>query len=153
MKKLFTVLCLVTAIAASAGVEGVIVNNGVRYIKDAGAAQYGGSDYKNAIRVERGISLDRAFEIANNDPEIAYFFHMYGWQMVLNIEKDVPFDPNKDDPLGLAVHTPFIYDSGQRGIGYCRIFRSGDAVFFKKEGRWLGAAHGYADTYIKEHMY
>ena len=149
MKLLTSFLSLVTAIAAYAGIEGVVIHDGVRYTKDGDAAQYKGSDYKNAIRVERHITLERAFEIANSDPEIGYFVFLKGGQMVLEIPPGTPFDP-KDDPLGLAVHTPFIYDSGDHSVGYCRIFRHGDTVFFKNEGRWLGSAPGYADTYIKE---
>ena len=69
--------------------------------------------------------------------------------MVLEIPPGVPYDPSQDH-FGLAVYTNFIYDSGERGIGYCRIFRQGDTVFFKKEGLWLGSAPGYADAYFKQ---
>ena len=112
-------------------------------------AQYGGADYSNAVRVERGITLDKAFYIAESDPEIDYFVYLKGWQMVLPLSTDRPFDIEKDDPLHLVTHTPFRYDNGSVSEGYCRIFRHGDVVFFKKDGEWLGTAPGYADTYYK----
>ena len=117
--------------------------------KDANAAQYKGSDYSNAVAVERDISLERAFEIARANPEIDYFFYTKGYMMVLEIPPDVRFDPKKD-PLHLVTHTNFRYDSGQYATGYCRIFCQGDAVFFRNEGKWLGSATGLADVYIKE---
>lgn len=111
-------------------------------------AQYKGSDYSNAVRVERGITLDRAFEIAMADPEIDYFVYMKDYPMVLEIPQGVAFDPAKD-PLHLVTITRFIDDSGRSSPGYCRIFYQGDTVFFKREGMWLAAAPGLADTYVK----
>ncbi|HEY2811064.1 MAG TPA: hypothetical protein VGJ00_06735 [Rhabdochlamydiaceae bacterium] len=113
------------------------------------AAQYKGSDYANVIDVARGISLDKAFAIAESNPEIDYFVYMKGCQMVLEVPADVSYDPSTDR-FGLAQRISFIYDSGAPGEGYCRIFRHGDVVFFKNEGIWLGSAPGLADTYIKE---
>lgn len=69
--------------------------------------------------------------------------------MVLEIPSDVPFD-HADDPFRLITCTPFQYDSGESGKGYCRIFRHGDVVFFKEEGMWLGSAPGLADRCIEE---
>ncbi len=119
------------------------------FILKKDAAQYKGSDYANVIRVERGISLDKAFEIAESSTDIDYFVYTKGGQMVLEIPPDVQFDPN-NDPFKLASDVKFIYDSGDLGSGYCRIFRYGDALFFKKEGMWLGSAPGLADVYLKE---
>lgn len=112
-------------------------------------AQYKGSDYANVVDVARNISLEQAFEIAKSLPEADYFVYTKGWQMVLEIPKEISFDPT-NDPFELVSCTRFSYDSGQHGEGYCRIFRKGDAVFFKKEGLWLGSAPCLADTYFKE---
>ncbi len=116
---------------------------------EANTAQYKGSDYSNAIRVERGITLEEAFEIAKNDPDIDYFVYVKGWQMVLEIPPDVPFDSSAD-PLGLVTYIRYFCDKGDMGYGPCRIFHRGDVVFFKNEGMWLGSAPGLADTYFKE---
>jgi hypothetical protein len=112
-------------------------------------AQYKGSDYTNAVRVERGISLKQAFEIAKSDPNIDYFVYVKGGAMVLEIPPEVTFDPMKD-PLHLVTYNHYVYDAGGTDFGACRIFRHGDVVFFKKEGMWLGSAPGLADTYFKE---
>lgn len=117
--------------------------------KHPNLAQYKGSDYSNAVRVERKISLEKAFEIAKNDPEIDYFVYTKGLSMVLEIPPEVDFDPS-NDPLGLVKSLEFRYDNGDYGKGYCRIFHSGDVVFFKNEGKWLGSAPGLADVYTKE---
>ena len=117
--------------------------------KEADLAQYKGSDYSNAIRVERSISLAQAFEIAQSDPEIDYFVYTKGFMMVLEIPSDVHFDP-ANDPLKLVTYTGFRYDLGDFGVGFCRVFRHGDVVFFKNEGKWLGTAPGLADVYSKE---
>ena len=101
-------------------------------------AQYKGSDYSNAVRVERGITLERAFEIAREDDEIDYFFYVKGWQMVLEIPPGLDYDPS-DDPLELVTDN-----------GYGRIFHHGDVVFFNNEGKWLGTATGLADVYEKQ---
>lgn len=111
-------------------------------------AQYKGSDYTNAVRVERGISLEEAKRIAAEDPNIDYFVYLKGWQMVLEIPPDVEYDPAKD-PLHLVTHGGYIYDSGEKGFGGMRVFRHGDVVFFKNEGKWLGTAPGLADVYEK----
>lgn len=117
--------------------------------KHPNLAQYGGSDYSNAVRVERGISLEKAFEIAKNDPEIDYFVYLKGGQMILVASSEVEFDPN-NDPLGLVSNISYLSDNGDLGHGYCRVFRHGDVVFFKNEGKWLGSATGLADVYTKE---
>lgn len=122
-------------------------HDGFRLVPDV--AQYGGSDYSNVVQVARSISLEQAFEIAESNPEIDYFVYMKGYQMVLPVSSDVEFNPG-NDPFGLASNVNFRYDSGQCGQGYCRIFKHGDTVFFKKDGVWLGSAPGYADAYFKE---
>lgn len=120
-----------------------------RFVKQADAAQYKGSDYANAVRVERGITLHEAFTIAANDPQIDYFVFTKGATMVLELPPEVSFDPAQD-PLKLVTHVPFVYDSGELSEGYCRIFTYGDVVFFKNEGKWLGSAPGLADVYSKK---
>lgn len=112
-------------------------------------AQYKGSDYANVVGVARNISLETAFDMAASNADVDYFVYTKGDQMVLEIPSDVPFDPSEDH-FGLVSNVNFIYDSGRPGEGYCRIFRHGDAVFFKKEGVWLGSAPGLADTYFKD---
>ena len=112
-------------------------------------AQYKGSDYSNAVRVERGITLKEAFLIAKSDPSIDYFVFVKGAQMVLEVPPEVTFDP-MNDPLGLVTYNNYIYDAGGSNFGACRIFHHGDVVFFKNEGMWLGSAPGLADTYVKE---
>ena len=114
----------------------------------ADAAQYGGSDYANAVRVERGISLEQAFEIAKNDPNIDYFFYTKGYMMVLNFPQDVSYDPAQD-PLHLVTEGYYRFDDGSLGQGYMRLFQHGDVVFFKNEGKRLGSAPGLADVYVK----
>jgi hypothetical protein len=119
------------------------------FTKTADTAQYKGSDYSNAVRVARGISLDQAFLIAENDPEVDYFMYLKGGCMVLEIPSDVSYDVMKD-PLGLVSHQSYVRDSdGSVATGGCRVFHHGDAIFFKKEGKWLGSAPGLADIYFK----
>ncbi len=118
------------------------------FVLQQGMAQYKGSDYSNVVQVARHITLDEAFQIAESNPDIDYFFYTTGYSMVLEIPPEVPFDRSQDR-FGLVTDIDFIYDSGQYATGYCRIFRHGDTVFFKKEGMWLGTCPGLADTYIK----
>ncbi len=117
------------------------------FTQQSDTAQYKGSDYANVVRVERGISLERAFDIAQSHPDIDYFVYVKGYQMALETSAD--FDPSQD-LFHLASYVNIRYDSGETGMGYCRIFKQGDTVFFKKEGVWLGSAPGLADTYFKE---
>ncbi len=114
--------------------------------QQANAAQYGESDYANAVRLERGITLEKAIQIAESDPEIAYFFITTGYTMVLT----VPSQYVGNDPLKMITQTHFIYDNGTPSYGHCRIFHHGDTVFFKDiKGMWLGGAPGLADTWIR----
>ncbi len=109
-------------------------------------AQYKGSDFSTAVRVERGITVKKAKEIADNDPEIDYFFYVKGVTMVLEVPKEGSFDK---EGVPLVQHGSFIYDSGKPGHGAMRVFHHGDVVFFKKGGEWLGTAPGLADVYRK----
>ena len=111
-----------------------------------GLAQYKGSDYRNAVRVEREITVEQAKEIASKDPNIDYFVYTTGYMMVLEVPPEVKFDP-ANDPLNLAQKSGFVFDSGDRGFGWIRVFRHGDTVFFKNDGKWLGTAPGLADVY------
>lgn len=121
-------------------------HNSFRVQKDA--AQYKESSYSNVVDVARNISLEEAFDIAEQNPEIDYFVYTKGWQMVLEIPPHVQFDLSQD-PFGLVTSAHFLYDSGEKSQGYCRVFQVGDVVFFKKEGMWLGSAPGLADVYFK----
>lgn len=110
-------------------------------------AQYKGSSYANALRVERGITLAQAAEIAQNDPEIDYFVYVKGMGMILEIPDDtLP----ESDPLNLITRIEFQDDRGEIREGYCRVFYYGDTVFFKKEGEQMGSALDLADTYYKQ---
>lgn len=119
------------------------------FVKEPNLAQYKGSDYAGAVRVERGISVEQAFKIANADPDIDYFVYIKGACMVLEIPSNVDFDP-ESDALGLVTEETYVTDDGQEQTGYCRIFHRGDVVFFNHDGRWLGTAPGLADVYSKK---
>jgi hypothetical protein len=93
------------------------LSQGFKKIPDV--AQYGEADWSQAIGIARGISVEEAFKIANENPEITYFFYTKGWQMVLGT-----------------------------GDGNWRIFRHGDTVFFKGES-WWGEANNLADGYMR----
>ncbi|MBY0529527.1 MAG: hypothetical protein K2P51_04980 [Rhabdochlamydiaceae bacterium] len=82
-------------------------------------AEYGGANWNNVIGISKGISLEEAYEIALESPEITYFFHMEG--------------------ISMSLRTP---------EGKWRIFNRGDAVFFTGEP-WWGSAKGLANGYIK----
>lgn len=111
-------------------------------------AQYKGSDFAGVVQVERGISLEEAFYIAENNPEIDYFVYTKGWSMVLEVPPEVTYDAALDT-YGLASFIDFVYDSGEFGRGYSRVFNYGDVVFFQKDGQWLAPAPGLADTWHK----
>ena len=53
------------------------------FTKEADLAQYKGSDYSNAVRVRRNITLEEAFNIAESDHNIGYFMYVKGAWMVL----------------------------------------------------------------------
>lgn len=120
----------------------------VEFTRIPNVAQYGGSDYSNVVRVERGISLEQAKAIAAEDREIDYFVYLKGIQMVLPLQGDIEKQLEQDEH-GLIRQGAFIYDNGTPGYDYFRLFQHGDVVFFKKDGRWLGSAPGFADVYEK----
>ena len=144
MKKVLIALAtLTTQLLPLAGGE----KNG--FILKEDLAQYKGSDYSNAVHVERGITVKEAMKIAKSRADVDYFVYVKGYMMVLEVPPEVTCDPAQD-PLHLLSYTHFIYDAGHPGMGYCRVFKHGDVVFFKNEGMWLGSAPGLADTYFKE---
>ena len=118
------------------------MNNRVEFKRVPGMAQYKGSDYANAVRVERGITVAEAKKIAAADPFIDYFVILIGGQMVLEFPPELEYDPAKD-PLQL------VDLSGRSGHDHARVFQHGDTVFFRNEGKWLGTAPGLADVYEK----
>jgi hypothetical protein len=90
------------------------------YTKVEDVAQYGKADWSQAVGIAQDISVERAKQIADANPDIMYFFRTKGCQMVLVTED-----------------------------GNYRVFRHGDTVFFTGEP-WWGSAPGLADGYIKE---
>ncbi|MES2121437.1 MAG: hypothetical protein V4492_01510, partial [Chlamydiota bacterium] len=100
--------------------------------------------YANAVRVERGITIDEAMKIAIEDPNIDYFFYTKAHCMVLLAPSDL-----LSDPLKLVSTQRVRFDSGKTSVENCRIFHKGDAVFFRADGLWIGDAKGYADMYFK----
>lgn len=83
-------------------------------------AMYKEADWKSVIGVAKGISLEQAKKIADENPNVTFFFYTKGGSMVLE-------RPNND----------FTH------------FQHGDAVFFSGSP-WWGSAPGLADGYIKE---
>lgn len=83
-------------------------------------AQYKEADWSRVIGIAKGITMEEAYKIAESNPEITFFFHTTGYQMVLE----------KQD-------------------GGYRVFRHGDTVFFSGEP-WWGSAPGLADGYIRK---
>lgn len=101
--------------------------------------QHGMSDFSNAVRVERGITIDQALQIALEDPDIDYFFYTKGACMVLAAPSDI-----LSDPLGLVSSRP-----GVGGVENHRIFYKGDTVFFSGDGLMVGESLGLSDIYHK----
>lgn len=92
---------------------------GFTKIKDV--AQYKQADWSQVIGIANNVDLSEAAQIATTQyPEATFFFHVKGMQMVLETEE-----------------------------GDYRIFKHGDAVFFKGEP-WWGSAPGLSDGYIKQ---
>lgn len=87
-------------------------------------ASSSGNRWSNEIRRAKSITLKKAFDIANNDDRITFFFYTKGRQMYLEVNKE-----NTIAPKG-----PFRY---------------GDVVFFGG-GAWYGSAPGLADIYEKK---
>lgn len=85
-------------------------------------AQYGLGDWSGVVGIARNISRAEACRIAEENPEISFFFYTKGIQMVLGTPE-----------------------------GDYRVFRHGDTVFFKGEP-WWGEANDLADGYIKQNL-
>jgi hypothetical protein len=90
------------------------------YNKIADVAQYGAGDWSQVVGIAKNISLREAKEIADNDPNITFFFYTKGYQMVLGTND-----------------------------GNYRVFHHGDTVFFSGQP-WWGSAPDLADGYIKQ---
>lgn len=89
------------------------------YQKIEDVAQYKEAVWSNVIGIAHHVSRSEAKKIADNNPEITYFFYTKGYLMILE----------KQD-------------------GTYRYFQMGDAVFFSDEP-WWGSAPDLADGYIK----
>lgn len=96
----------------------IVFNDGYQKINDV--AQYGHADWSNVIGIAKSITVHEAKKIADNNPEVTYFFYTKGFQMVL----------------------------GDGNEGY-RVFHYGDTVFFSGDP-WWGEAMDLADGYIKQ---
>lgn len=113
-------------------------------------AQYKGSDYSNAVRVERGISLREAVKIAKSDPTIDYFCFTKGSCMVLETSDKQGIE--EKDPLDLLSYSWIQMDlTGEVKKRFSRIFHHGDTVFFTdiENRNCLCKAPGLSDAYIK----
>lgn len=89
------------------------------YQKIPDVAQYKMADWDNVVGIAKGVSLEEARQIADEDPKIDFFFYTKGFQMVLENES-----------------------------GFRR-FNQGDAVFFSGSPWWGSApelADGYVKT-------
>lgn len=90
-----------------------------RYKKIPNVVQNKNSDWSQALGIARGVTLTEAIEIADNCPDITYFFYTKGFQLVLETTN-----------------------------GDHRLFHHGDAVFFTGTP-WWGSAIGLSDGYVK----
>ena len=123
MKKLFATIAF--SLAAIAPLSAADITHEIpeiqcgNYERVPNVAQYGHADWNQVVGIARGITVEKAEEIADENPEITYFFYTTGCQMVLETED-----------------------------GNYRVFRHGDTVFFAGEP-WWGSAPGLADGYIK----
>ena len=90
------------------------------YQKIKNVAQYKDANWDQVIGIARNISLRDAYEIADKNPAITYFFRTKGRQMVLETTS-----------------------------GEYRVFHHGDTVFFSGKP-WWGSAPGLADGYVKQ---
>jgi hypothetical protein len=101
-----------------------------------------GYHWNHAVRVERGISVEEALDIAANDPNIDYFCYTTAGQLVLNFIPGEEYKP-EEDPLHL------IYPGGP--TKYLRLFHYGDVVFFAKDDskKYYGDAGPLGVSYEK----
>ncbi len=83
-------------------------------------AQYKEADWNNVVGIAKGISIEEAYKIAEESPDISFFFYTKGGQMVL-----------------------------EKPSGEYRVFHHGDTVFFSGEP-WWGTAPGLADGFVKK---
>ncbi len=97
---------------------GILENRNFQKIEDV--AQYKFSDWSGVVGISRNISRAEAIRIAEENPEITFFFYTKGYQMVLETQD-----------------------------GDYRVFRHGDTVFFKGQP-WWGSAPDLADGYVKQ---
>lgn len=97
--------------------------NSSSWVKVDNVAQYGRADWNNAVSRAQNVSLKEAQQIADNDPQITFFFWVKGGRMVLT-------NPEVTPPA-------------------MRVFYHGDAVFFTGQP-WWGSAPDLADGYIKQ---
>lgn len=127
MKKL-----MITLVAACGALSAIELTNDITdeipditrsangFKKIPNVAQYKMADWSKAVGIAKGISLEQAYKIANENPDITFFFYTKGGQMVLE----------KED-------------------GSYRVFRHGDTVFFSGDP-WWGSAPGLADGYTRD---
>ena len=90
--------------------------------KKTNVAQYKGADWNNLLFKKSNINLEQAFEIADTNENVNYFFFM----------KSSMFLEGKSGPKGFT----------EKGL-----FKKGDAVFFSGKP-WLSSAP-MADSYVK----
>ena len=83
-------------------------------------AQQKNADWSQVIGIAKRISITEAKQIAEENPEITFFFYTKGYRMVL-----------------------------EKTDGSYRVFYHGDTVFFSGEPQW-GTAPGLADGYLKQ---
>ena len=102
------------------------------YVKQPNLAQYKGSDFSGAVRLERNISLDEAFAIASEDERIDYFVYVKAPIMLLELSENGDFDP-ESDPLNMIRKILLPKEDGQMIEEYCRVFGLGDVIFFNNE--------------------
>ena len=142
----------ISPISANQTVQAVSSSAQDQFTAHPDAAQYKNAGWGHVARVERGISLDQAFEIAANDDNIAYFMYVKGHTMVLEIDlREAPASTFDEDQFGLVLRGGY-YDEnkGRTSYGIMRVFHEGDVVFFwGPQHKWLGSAPGLADTYEK----
>jgi len=126
MKNLLFALCVASGSMAAVELRedithelpeiGVVAHN---FKKIPNVAQYKMADWSQVVGIAKGITIQEAYKIANENPAIAFFFYTKGGQMVL-----------------------------EREDGTYRVFRHGDTVFFAGDP-WWGSAPGLADGYIR----
>lgn len=122
MYKLISFLSVCAAAVLTAGditndIPEIQIQSKFQIVKDV--AQYKEASWDNVVGIAKNITRWQAFKIADNNPDITYFFFTKGGRMVLEKEN-----------------------------GDFRVFNRGDAVFFSGEP-WWGSAPGLADGYVR----